>query len=58
MNKVERRQNIIFTKKFISKATTFVIPAKAGIQAEKELDARLRTSGMTEKLIGFTYDLI
>jgi hypothetical protein len=26
-----------------------VIPAKAGIQFDRKMDARLRTSGMTEK---------
>jgi len=33
----------------INDCLILVIPAKAGIQKEKELDARLRTSGMTIK---------
>jgi hypothetical protein len=46
---------------FISKTTSFVIPRlDRGIQKVIELDARLRTSGMTNKdyICGFTNDRI
>jgi len=36
-------------RSFIACASGIVIPAKAGIQSSLRMDARLRTSGMTDK---------